>query len=97
MLRRFAANHTHLYPGALLRRLDAESDARLSPGDELLVEFSDGMLAIGQLMEANKEAVVLQMPDYRTQRGTNVAARTWRLVTTDEPGQFRVQKRLPAV
>jgi hypothetical protein len=47
MLWRFSANHTHLYPGALLRCLDTPGEARLSAGDELLVEFSDGASASG--------------------------------------------------
>ncbi|MFT4255986.1 MAG: hypothetical protein QM599_03375 [Pseudoxanthomonas sp.] len=96
MLSRFSANHTHLYPGALLRRLDNEGDARLPPGGEMLVEFSDGVVATGRLLEADRDAFVLRMPDYRTQRGTNVRARTWRLASTGEPGLLRVQKRLPA-
>ena len=96
MLWRFSANHTHLYPGALLRRLDASGDTRLSPGDEMLVEFSDGVLATGRLLEADKDTAVLQMPGYRTQRGTNVVARAWRLVTADELGLLRVNKRLPS-
>lgn len=47
MLWRLSANNIHLYPGALLRSLDDPSGARLSAGDELLVEFSDGVLASG--------------------------------------------------
>ncbi|HWK50147.1 MAG TPA: hypothetical protein VNR40_09685 [Steroidobacter sp.] len=95
MLWRFSANHTHLYPGAQLRPLDVSSEPRLSPGDDMLVEFSDGMFATGRLLEADPDAAVLQMPIYRTQRGTEVTARTWRLVSEGESGSMRVQKRLP--
>lgn len=95
MLRRFSADHTHLYPGAHLRGLDVSSKTRLSSGDEMLVEFSDGVVASGRLPEAGPDAAVLQMPVYRTQRGTEVAARVWRLVLADELGLMRVQKRLP--
>ncbi|MFT3792970.1 MAG: hypothetical protein QM741_18300 [Rudaea sp.] len=94
MLVRFSANHTHLYPGAILRRLDDTDESRLSPGDEVLVEFSEGVLASGQVLEADNDAVVLQMPTYRTQRRTDVAARTWRLVAAEEPGLMRVHRRL---
>ena len=95
MLWRFSANHTHLYPGALLRSLDAPGTARLSAGDDMLVEFTDGVLASGRLQDADMDSAVLQMPGYRTQRGTNVSARGWRLVPAGEPGLIRIQRRLP--
>ena len=97
MLWRFSANNTHLYPGALLRRLDAPDDASFSAGDDLVVEFSDGMHVSGRLLEAESGsgAAVLQMPGYRTQRRTTVAARTWRIAPCSEPGLMRVEKRLP--
>lgn len=97
MLWRFSANDSHLYPGALLRDLDASREARLSSGDELLVEFSDGVIARGRLLEVGTDAVVLQMPLYRTARGTEVQARTWRIVPGDESDLMKVSKRLPAV
>lgn len=93
---RFSANHSHLYPGAWLRCLDAPGEARLSAGDELLLEFSDGVAVGGQLLQAGPHAAVLQVPSYRTQRKTNVAPRTWRLVPGGEASLLRVQKRLPA-
>ncbi|OZI37894.1 hypothetical protein CAL29_05870 [Bordetella genomosp. 10] len=96
MLWRFSANHTHLYPGARLRCLDTPDDTRLSADDDMLVEFSDGVLATGCLLEAHKDFAVLRMPAYRTQHGTDVAARAWRLAPAGEPGHIRVQKRLPA-
>ncbi|MBB2926621.1 hypothetical protein FHX59_001030 [Paraburkholderia silvatlantica] len=91
---RFSANHTHLYPGSLLRNLEAPGRARLSPGDEILVEFSDGEPVTGRLLEVDESTVLLQMPAYRTQRGTTVECRTWSVVAADEPGRLRVQKRL---
>ncbi len=95
MLWRFSANDTHLYPGALLRSLDTPGTERLSAGDALLVEFSDGMSAGGRLLDAQPDRAILQLPSHRTQRGTVVAARTWRIVPGGEPGLARVQKRLP--
>lgn len=94
MFWRFSANHTHLYPGALLRSLDNETEAHLSPNDELLVEFSDGISIVGQLLNVDSQAAILQMPLYRTQHGTEVTARIWRLVPAGEPGSIRVQRRL---
>ncbi|HBM64349.1 hypothetical protein [Stenotrophomonas maltophilia] len=96
MLWRFSADNTHLYPGALLRRLDIEGEGHLSAGDELLVEFSDGAVAIGRLLQVEVDAAVVQMPSYRTRKKTTVAERAWRLTPSDEPGTFRVNKRLPA-
>ena len=93
---RFSANNTHLYPGALLRSLDAPSENRLSAGDELQVEFSDGVVAIGQLRQADAHAAVLAMPAYRSRHGTTVTERTWCMVPGGESGLVRVQKRLPA-
>ncbi|MFT3718230.1 hypothetical protein [Pseudorhodoferax sp.] len=95
MLWRFSANNTHLYPGALLRSLDAPGKGALSAGDALLVEFSDGVAASGQLLHAGPNAAVLQMPAYRTRRQTTVAARSWRLVPGGTPGLVRVQTPLP--
>lgn len=74
MLWRFSANNTHLYPGALLRCLDAPGEACLSAGDELLVEFSDGVVAGGRLLRAEPDAAVLQMPGYRTSRPSTRAS-----------------------
>ncbi|MGC3985798.1 MAG: hypothetical protein QM777_14380 [Pseudorhodoferax sp.] len=96
MLWRFSANDTHLYPGTVLRCLDVPGKSRLSAGDGLLVEFSDGIIAGARLLQAEPNAAVLQMPGYRTQRGTTVAARTWRIVPGGEPGLAKVHKRLPA-
>ncbi len=96
MLWRFSATNTHLYPGARLRTLDTPNDAYLTVGDELLLEFSDGVQVIGYLLTAEHDAAVLQMPAYRTQHATDVAARTWSIVPVGKPGRARVQKRLPA-
>lgn len=97
MLWRFSANHTQLYPGAQLRNLDDSSGIQLSSGDEMLAEFSDGVPASGRLLAVDKGVVVLDMPTYRTQRGTDVAPRIWRLVPADERGVMQVQRHVPAV
>lgn len=75
MLWRISANHTHLYPGALLRHLDAAHGAAWSPGDDVQVEFSDGMTAFGRLIEAEPNVVVLEVSAYRTRRGMDVVER----------------------
>ena len=95
MLWRFSANNTHPYPGAKLRSSDSPSEARLSTGDQVLVEFSDGMTVSGRLLKAEPNAAVMQLPSYRTQHKTTVAERIWRIAPGGEAGLVRVQKRLP--
>lgn len=75
MLWRFSANDSHLYPGALLRDLDASREARLSSGDELLVEFSDGVIARGRLLEVGSNAVVLEHAEPRCKLGRGASCR----------------------
>jgi hypothetical protein len=94
MLWRFSASNTHLYPGAFLRSLEAPDETRLSTGDGVLVEFSDGVFVNAQLLDATPTTATLQIPGYHTRRGTMVAARTWRIVPADKPGLVRVQERL---
>ena len=91
---RLSANHTHLYPGALLRSLDA-LDAS-SRGEDAQVEFSDGVSVAGRWSAAAVDAFVLRLSSYRTGRGTGIGAKAWCLVPTQDPGTFRVKERLPA-
>lgn len=88
-------DHTHLFPGAQLRCLDTPGDQRLSANDGVLMLFSDGIFVSGRLLKAEAHAAVLYMPAYRTQRGTKVAARAWRIVPGGELGLVRVLQRLP--
>ena len=98
MLRRFSANDTHLYPGALLRGLDAPDEAGLAADDEVLVEFSDGMHARGRVLKAGPDGAELWIPAWLTLRKTMVAQRRWRVApgheTDDGAGSLRVLKRL---
>lgn len=96
MLWRYSADNTHLYPGALLRRLDVCDDGRLSAGDELLVEFSDGAAVVGRLVQIEADTALVQMPCYRTRKKATVVERTWCLTPGDELGTMRVRKRLPS-
>ncbi len=91
---RLAANHTHLYPGALLRCLDAPAGARLARGDRAAVELADGTLALGRFAAVDCASAALDMQPHRTHRGAQVAARRWRVVPGGEPGLLRVRRRL---
>lgn len=47
-------------------------------GAECLVEFGDGVTVIG-VYHHDGDALHLSVPTYRTARGTQVVARSWRL------------------
>lgn len=70
---RFAFPHSHAFPRG---RVVVEDDG--SDGPECLVEFGGGVSVIGH-WQRNGEAIDLHVPTYRTARGTQVAARDWRL------------------
>lgn len=71
---RFLFPHSHAFPGG---RLVVEDDAK--PGPECLIEFGDGVIVIAEYRLAG-DAIHLSIPSYRTAKGTQVAARNWRLV-----------------
>jgi hypothetical protein len=70
-------------------------EARLSPGDDVLVELNDGVLACGQWLTVNTNTAVLQMSLYRTLSGTDVTPRLWRLVPTNEHSVMRCRSAYP--
>ncbi|MGY8564474.1 hypothetical protein L0938_13755 [Paracidovorax citrulli] len=94
MVWRFSADNTHLYRGARLRSLETDKRVRLASGDDLLVEFSDGVFATGIVLQTETAETVLQMPRYATQRGTVVTARSWRIEPDSELGLLRVRERI---
>lgn len=101
----FAASHTHLYPGAMLRlRTDAAADdddrsARPRRGDTLRIEFADLGFALGRVAAARTDGFDAAMHAHTTARGTLVAERTWRVVYAGEAGPAAgctVRQRLDA-
>ena len=71
---RFVFPHSHAFPGG---RVAVEDDANAGPG--CLVEFRDGVTVIAE-WRAVGDAIHLSVPTYRTAKGRQIAARTWRLV-----------------
>lgn len=71
---RFVFPHSHAFPGG---HVIVEDDAAREP--ECLVEFGDGVTVIAEWRSADG-AIDLRVPAYRTAKGTQVAARDWRLV-----------------
>lgn len=71
---RFTFPHSHAFPGS---RVGIEDDADAGPG--CLVEFGDGVVVMAEWRRTN-HGFDLSLPAYRTARGTEVAARSWRLV-----------------
>jgi len=71
---RFVFPHSHAFQRG---RVAVHDDHAAGP--EGLIEFSDGVTVIGE-WRRNGGAIHLSIPAYRTARGTQVAARSWRLV-----------------
>jgi hypothetical protein len=82
---RFVFPHSHAFPGG---RVGVEDDAGTGP--ECLVAFGDGVTVIAEWRQAG-DAIHLSVPAYRTAKGTQVAARNWRLVQR-EGGVWRSQR-----
>ncbi len=94
MLRRYAANNTHLYPGALLRVPDDDDPSAPLAGDEAVIEFSDGVTVHARWLEVDADGFALEMPAWRTERGAEVEARSWRVTRGDETGVLKVRTRI---
>ncbi len=82
---RFIFPHSHAFPGG---RVAVEDDAQSGP--EGLVEFGDGATVIADWRRAG-DAIHLSVPAYRTAKGTEVAARNWRLVQRED-GVWRSER-----
>lgn len=76
--------HSHLYPGARGR----VSSGTGSRGTEAVLRFADGASAAATLDDA-----VLRVAAYRTDAGTKIAAKSWRLRFAGE-AEFTVDARL---
>lgn len=85
---RFAFPHSHAFRRG---RVVVEDDG--SGGPECLVEFGDGVTVLGQ-WRRNGDAIDIQIPTYRTARGTQVAAHEWRL-NQRKDGVWRSERRDP--
>ena len=79
---RFSFPHSHAFNGG---RLTIEQDE--ANGVECEIEFGDGSIVIGQARSAG-DAILLAVPEYRTRKGTTVAAHDWKLVRSPE-GDWR--------
>ena len=77
--------HSHAFPGGPL------TIAEIGAAKETcVVEFGDGVAVIAEC-RPDGGAVYLTLPAYRTGRGMDVAARTWRL-ERDREGVWRSQR-----
>ncbi len=75
---RFIFPHSHAFRRG---HVTVEDDRKAGP--ECLVEFGDGIAVIAE-WRAVDDAIHLSVPTYRTAKGTQVAARTWRLVQSKD-------------
>lgn len=64
--------HSHAFRGG---RAIVDDDGMA----ECLVEFGDGVTIVGEWRRTG-DAIDLEMPAYRTAKGTRIAARRWRLI-----------------
>lgn len=70
---RFVFTHSHAFPkGTVI------VEGGTGSGSDGLVEFSDGVNLVAEWWR-DGEAIVLDIPSYRTAKGTVVAAHRWRL------------------
>mgnify|MGYP001252258857 CR=1 FL=1 len=70
---RFVFPHSHAFPGG---RVLVEDDGAAAGAGE--VEFADGSVVVAAWRQEGDD-FQLEVPTYRTARGTEVAARRWRL------------------
>ncbi|WP_337181590.1 hypothetical protein [Shinella sp.] len=83
---RFSFPHSHAFQGG---RLTIE-DAEMSEG-MCVVEFGDGVAMIGE-WHPDGDDIRLTVPAYRTAKDTDVEARRWQLVRSQD-GSWRSYRR----
>lgn len=76
---RFLFPHSHAFPGGRVVIEDDVIEDASKAGSDCLVEFGDGVTVIAAYRLA-RDGLHLSVPAYRTRKGTQVAARNWRLV-----------------
>ena len=69
---RFTFPHSHAFPGGRVAVAEEGGDPAAC-----MVEFSDGVTVIAGYRRIGED-IVLDVPSYRTSKGTLVAARRWR-------------------
>ncbi|HEY3614137.1 MAG TPA: hypothetical protein VGK92_10550 [Gaiellales bacterium] len=75
---RLTAGHTHLYPGAELRFVEAPgARVALALRDDVLIELSDGQVAVAEIVAL--EPLELFVSAHRTRAGTEIQPNRWRL------------------
>jgi hypothetical protein len=82
---RFLFPHSHAFQRG---RVTVDDDQKTGPG--CLVEFGDGVTVIAEWHKVHN-ALRLAIPAYRTAKGTQVAARTWRLMQGKD-GSWRSER-----
>ena len=82
---RFSFPHSHAFPGGRVAVAGDDIGERSCE-----VEFADGVTVIGTCRKEG-ETYVLDVPTYRTSRGTEVAGRRWR-INAGKDGNWRLQR-----
>ncbi|HET6321941.1 MAG TPA: hypothetical protein VFF87_07805 [Hyphomicrobium sp.] len=71
---RFSFPHSHAFSGG---QLTVKDDA--ASGSSCMVEFGDGTMVIGELIDAANGHYDVTIPDYETAKGNVVKAHSWRI------------------
>lgn len=89
---RFVFSHSHAYRGAQVQ-VEAENASE----GTCQVDFGDGVSVLGACRTLQDGSHELDIPAYRTGRGHEVVARSWRIVPTrpgpDRPTVWRARSR----
>ena len=90
---RLRATHTHLYPGARLRREDGAAELR--KGDAVTIEFADMQVASAKVAATHDEQIELAVASHRTGKGKAIAAKRWLVQASEGEGAgYRIVRRL---
>lgn len=90
------AQGSHLHPGAR-GTVDGNWSGRPA-AKQVVIEFADGSVALGQMSPEAGGQQVLDVDPYATARGTAIAAKRWTVTVTEGRGEqalFRVLTRDP--
>ncbi len=83
---RFSFPHSHAFPGGRVGVDDAEAAEGMC-----MVEFGDGVTVVAE-WHPDGDGIRLDIPAYRTARGTGIDARSWQ-VMRGKDGHWRTQRQ----
>lgn len=79
--------HSHAFNGALLSVEDEDAGEA-----SCLVEFGDGVVVVAAVTVLTPDAFEIDVPEYRTAKGTVVKARRWRIARQNDGRGWRSRR-----